>query len=219
MIEIIDTGDGSQSLRIPELEETYHSRKGAAQESQYVFIDKGLAQINKKKVAVLEIGFGTGLNALLAWAYARKSGQTLYYTSIEKYPLKSEIYKEFSRDWLEQQSLYKEYLMLHESAWMHDVELGPEFILRKVEADWVDYKIVGTYDIVFYDAFAPSKQEEMWASKLIQRCYDSLESGGILVSYCAQGQFRRNLQDSGFIVERLEGPPGKREMIRAIKPS
>ena len=157
MIEIVDTGDGSQSLRIPELEETYHSRKGAAQESQYVFIDKGLAEIKKKKIAVLEVGFGTGLNALLAWTHARMSNQALYYTSIEKYPLKSDIYKEFSRDWLEQQSLYKQYLMLHESAWMLDVEFGPDFVLRKVEADWIDYKINGTFDIVFYDAFAPSK--------------------------------------------------------------
>ena len=216
-LEIIVTADGSQSLRVPDLEETYPSRKGAAQESSYVFIKQGLEEVYGSKIRVFEVGFGTGLNTILTLEYARQKSMQIEYTAIEKYPVGLEIIRDFSRDWLELRCLRDDFLNMHDLGWGTWNTINITFLIRKVEEDWMNYEFDSHYDLIYYDAFAPSRQSEMWEIELLQKCHDALVNEGLLVTYCAQGQFRRNLEAVGFTVERIPGPPGKREMIRARK--
>lgn len=216
-IRVIDTKDGSQSLFVPELNETYHSTHGAAEESEFVFIENGLAKVSKDHIRVFEVGFGTGLNALLAWSYAKEHRKKVYYESIEFHPLSADVIARYNQSWLMDSDLNAEYVAISQAEWNHNAILDQHFTLKKVEADWLEYKAIERFDIIFYDAFAPSRQGEMWELSLLEKSYTMLHDDGLLVTYCAQGQFRRNLKDVGFKVERLPGPPGKREMIRAEK--
>jgi len=216
-IRLISTKDGSQSLFIPELNETYHSTYGAAEESQYVFIDYGLAQVDKSKIDAFEVGFGTGLNALLGWKYARENKKKLRFQAIENNPLPGELTSQYSRSWLDETGLSEDYRRLCEAKWEETIEIDSFFRLSKIVDNWLTFKTENKFDIIFYDAFAPSKQSEMWHLSLLEKGFDMLRDKGLLVTYCAQGQFRRDLQSAGFEVERLPGPPGKREMIRARK--
>jgi tRNA U34 5-methylaminomethyl-2-thiouridine-forming methyltransferase MnmC len=218
IIKVIETEDGSQSLLLSELNETYHSTHGAAKESQHVFIENGLASVIGKKISVFEVGFGTGLNALLALKYGLINNLDIQYTSIESHPLPSELTARYNQSWLSDSGLTSEYNAICESTWNEFVKINSRFHLKKISGDWLSFMTDSKYDVIFYDAFAPAKQHEMWEVALLEKSFEILANQGLLVTYCAQGQFRRNLESVGFEVERLPGPPGKREMIRARKP-
>lgn len=213
------TDDGSATLFVPELNEHYHSTKGARTESQHIFIDMGLKASSAASPRILEVGFGTGLNAWLTLKEAERSGRDIHYTGLELYPLEWQTVEPLgyvSDD--EQQPAADLFRQLHTSPWEEEVQLTPHFTLRKVKTDvnrWITEK---RFDIVYFDAFAPEKQPEMWSQELFNRLYVLVDRGGILTTYCAKGIVRRMLQAVGFTVERLPGPPGgKREILRARK--
>lgn len=216
--KIITTDDGSHSLYHEALDETYHSRHGALAESQHVFIQNGLAHIppSDHPIHVLEIGFGTGLNALLTWQYARVRQRQVHYTGIEPFPLAEETWRLLNYgETLKAQS---NFATLHEVSWNEPHALDPFFRFTKVKATVEDFVISGPlYDVIYYDAFAPDKQPEMWSIETLGGIAKMLHPGGLLVTYCAKGQFRRTLRELGMKVESLPGPPGKREMTRARK--
>lgn len=192
------------------MDEHYHSVNGARQESEHVYIEAGLNQCDKTHIQVLEMGFGTGLNALLTWEKAREKQLHIHYTSLEKYPLSPDI--------TDQLNYGDKLRALHACKWNNPVSLDSHFSIHKIETDFNDYAFAGHYDVVYYDAFAPDKQEEVWNQNLFDRLFASMNAGGILTTYCAKGEIRRRMKTAGFTVERIPGPPGKREMLRAIKP-
>ena len=212
------TADGSNTIYLPLLDEHYHSVKGALTESMHVFIDCGLHHTSKKSVRLLEIGFGTGLNALLT---ALDSSCRIEYFTVERFPLDPGIMQQTGYFDL---SDPKEALLmksLHQAPWDIDVEITPHFTIHKILADFTDRHcfLPDALDVVYFDAFAPEKQPEMWSEEIFRRIFSLMTPGGILTTYCAKGMIRRRLQAVGFSVERLPGPPGgKREIIRAVKP-
>lgn len=232
------TEDGSATLFVPELNEHYHSVKGARTESQHIFIDMGLKASAAIRPRILEIGFGTGLNALLTLETAGQEKRAVHYTGIELYPLSWEEVDVLNYS---NHPLFKE---LHTAPWDTDVNITPYFTLHKIQGD-VNRVISGErleisdkspinhsslianplsltpnpyFDLVYFDAFAPEKQPEMWSEELFRNIYACMNANGILTTYCAKGVIRRLLQAVGFTVERLPGPPGgKREILRATK--
>lgn len=215
--QIQTTDDGSQTLFVPSLDEHYHSVKGALTESMHIFIRMGLQECTSVEPRVLEIGFGTGLNAWLTFLESEK-GRKIYYTTLEKYPLPKELILQLDYPKLLSPAQAPSYLLIHEAAWNEWVELTPSFMLRKMQVDFTTCSLPDEYDVIYFDAFAPEKQPEMWSQELFDRLYACLSPGGILVTYCAKGVVRRMLQTSGFVVERLPGPPGgKREILRGKK--
>ena len=220
--KIIVTEDNSKTLLIPSLNETYHSTKGAFNEAMHVFIAAGLSNlISKSVVNVFEMGFGTGLNALVSLDFGITNGININYTSIEKYPLSFETVKQLDYpSLLNTMDISTLHAEIHNSEWGKSVQIHPHFVLKKIEGDISDLKSnPNAFDIVFYDAFGPKIQPDLWSTTVLQKMSDLLKTGGVLVTYCAQGQFKRNLKSVGFVVENLPGPPGKREMTRAIKAS
>lgn len=225
MLEIIKTKDGSHSLLVPEMNETYHSTHGALTESQYVFIEKGLACFyekypEEKAIHVLEVGFGTGLNALLTFLYATEHNLDVVYHSLETNPIDSGIVRQLN--YHEQLMTYPKaketYEMLHQAEWNKPVRISGNFSLQKIKQPLQEYEsATNQIDVVYYDAFAPSRQPDMWQPELYTKLYKLMKSNGILVTYCAQGQFKRDLKATGFEVEKLPGPPGKAEMTRGRK--
>ena len=235
------TDDGSATLFVPELNEHYHSTKGARTESQHIFIDMGLKASPAATPRVLEIGFGTGLNAWLTLEEAERSRRNIHYTGLELYPLdwqtveqlgyissdeqltihriQTATDEQFTPNEEEQQSAIELFKQLHTSPWEKDVQLTPHFTLRKIETDVNKWRVENSpFNLVYFDAFAPEKQPEMWSQELFNRLYVLLDKDGILTTYCAKGVVRRMLQTAGFTVERLPGPPGgKREILRARK--
>jgi tRNA U34 5-methylaminomethyl-2-thiouridine-forming methyltransferase MnmC len=208
------TADGSHTLFLPELNEHYHSVNGAVQESQHVYINAGFNQCGKETVFVLELGFGTGLNAFLTALEAEKRNVKVVYTALEKYPLPAEIIRQLNYSG-RNSDLFNQ---IHSAEWGRAIPLTSSFTLHKIKIDFKDYDYCsGNYDVVYYDAFAPDKQPEVWLQELFDAIYTSLHPGGILTTYCAKGMIRRRMKQSGFIVERIPGPPGKREMLRAGK--
>jgi len=216
---LIQTDDGSSSVYNENLRETYHSTHGALRESRHVFIDAGLAQCSTFPVRVLEIGFGTGLNVLLAMAYAITNGREVNMISLESAPLEEEIIRGLNHA----QSMREEqagswFSWIHEQPWNEQSTYDQFFTLEKRRADWLQFTTVGDrYDVVFYDAFAPSRQPEMWTFSCIEKACTSLKSGGIFVTYSARGQLKRDLRALDMEVESIPGPPGKKEMVRAVK--
>jgi tRNA U34 5-methylaminomethyl-2-thiouridine-forming methyltransferase MnmC len=220
VLQIITTKDGSQSLLNPELNETYHSIHGARQESLHVFISNGLDFVvqreAKKSIKILEIGFGTGLNALLTAQYAKEKSVTVEYTTLEAFPVNESIWQQltYAQSETERDIFYK----LHHEPWDQWTEVMPGFMLKKVNSTLQLVSFDHTYfDLIYFDAFAPNKQPEMWTLPMLQKTIDSLRTSGVFVTYCAKGQLKRDLASCGTSVETLQGPPGKREMIRAIK--
>jgi tRNA U34 5-methylaminomethyl-2-thiouridine-forming methyltransferase MnmC len=213
-IEIIESEDGSHTLFNPDLNETYHSHHGAITESRHVFIKEGLEKTGKENVKILEVGFGTGLNSLLAFEYAEKNGIKLWFESLEPFPLKEEIYSKLNYGKFTGENLQEKFILLHECEWEKAVHLSPLFTLLKRKQRLEDVILEKDFDCIFFDAFAPNKQSEVWDLTNLQKCSSALNPNGILVTYCAQGQFKRNLKQAGFEVESLPGPPGKKEMTR-----
>lgn len=216
-IEIKTTSDGSHTLYVPEIDESYHSTHGAIQESRHIFIEAGLKHCQKAEINVLEIGFGTGLNALLALEEAGRSQKHIHYTTIEKYPI--EYKTAVQLNYPEQLShVYRTFFnKIHSCQWNEIVQISTNFTLRKIETDFTDFEPDSFFDAIFFDAFSPEKQPEMWSQYQFEKIFRHCNQGAVLTTYCAKGNVRRALQNAGFTVERLPGPPGKREILRATK--
>ncbi len=218
-VKIIITEDGSHSLFDDELNETYHSTKGALGESLHVFIQEGLdfylKAFNPVKVNVLEIGLGTGLNAFLTAKFAEQSRINISFTSLEPFPIKKEIYEalNYHQSKKENKLFYK----IHESEWEKECMLSDHFTFLKTTFKLEHFNTSNLYNIIYFDAFAPSKQAEVWSVENLRKSYGLLGENGILITYCAQGQFKRNLLEVGFEVETLQGAMGKKEMVRGKK--
>ncbi|MBS2213824.1 tRNA (5-methylaminomethyl-2-thiouridine)(34)-methyltransferase MnmD [Carboxylicivirga mesophila] len=212
-VEIKVSADGSHTLFVPELDEHYHSVNGAYNESMHVFIEPALQFCQKASVSILEIGLGTGLNAFLS--AINQGDKTIFYHALEKYPITPEAasHLNFAKAEAEQQLFTR----LHELPWNEAAELQPGFTLLKDEADLTNITFDRPYDLVYFDAFAPEVQPEMWGEAIFQKIYKAMNNDGILTTYCAKGVVRRTMQAVGFTVERLPGPKGKREMLRAVK--
>ena len=217
-MKLEQTADGSYTLYVPELDEHYHSVKGALTESKHIFIDMGLKHAAATEPRILEIGLGTGLNCFLTLMEAEASRRKVHYTGIERFPLTLEVVRSLDYPSVIGQGHTEDYFAIHQAPWEEDVELSPWFTLHKTEGDFTRHQFEKGYDIIYFDAFAPEKQPEMWSQPLFEILYSILNEGGILTTYCAKGVVRRMLQAAGFKVERLPGPPGgKREILRATK--
>ncbi|RED98884.1 tRNA (5-methylaminomethyl-2-thiouridine)(34)-methyltransferase MnmD [Marinoscillum furvescens] len=218
-LKLITTEDGSHSLYREDLNETYHSFRGAEGESLQVFIKEGLdaqlSKTNQRSITVFEVGFGTGLNAFLAAKYASQHQVQVHYHSVEPYPVPKEIYEQFNFGKSEEENSLVQ--ALHAGAWEEPVTISAYLELVKYQCTLEEFDGEVRADVVFYDAFAPSKQAEVWALDNLKKCFEMLVSGGVLVTYCAQGQFKRNLAAAGFEVETLPGAMGKKEMVRGLK--
>jgi len=217
--EVIRTSDGSSTIRIEAMEENYHSGHGALQEARHVFIQHGLEFLEEKNlIRVFEMGFGTGLNALLAAEFALNNSVRLEYTGIEAYPVEEELITQLNYSELVSNNSKSIFSRMHSSNWEDVHSLDKLFQFQKIHAKIEDWVIPDErFDIVFFDAFGPRAQGEMWEIEILQKMCHLLSQGGVFVTYCAKGQLKRDLRSLGFEVESLPGPPGKREMTRGVK--
>jgi len=218
--QIILTQDGSHTIAIPELQVTYHSTFGAVQESKHVFIEAGLIPLlqSHNRICILEVGFGTGLNALLSLGETERTGSEIIYTAIEPFPLTKEEMQALNYcDQLLQPDWKPYFQQMHACRWEKEALITPRFSLYKTMSILREYNLKHKQQLIFFDAFAPAVQPELWDRAVFDQLYQLLVPGGILVTYCSKGSVRRTMQHSGFIIEKLPGPPGKREMIRARK--
>ena len=219
-IRLILTGDGSSTLFVPSLDEHYHSTFGAIRESQHIFIEAGFHAYTPKETPcrIFEVGFGTGLNAFLTLLETEKSGIPVHYTSIESNPLEPSIVNELNYPELlgqENNSFFKD---LHDAPWNRDVAVTKNFILHKISGKIEEHNLPeGVFDLVYFDAFGPDVQPELWTENIFKKIYRSMKSGSILVTYSVKGSVKRALKSAGFTLEKLPGPPGKREITRATK--
>lgn len=215
--ELQETADGSHTLFIPEMDEHYHSVNGAVQESRHVFIEAGLHHQAKEDITVFEIGFGTGLNAFLTLLDAEENGRKVDYYSVELYPLEQELVQSLNYGKVicpEKEDLFQ---ALHAAPWNETANITNLFTLHKIQGDNNTCPLPEGIDLVYFDAFAPDKQPEMWNQEIFDCLYAHMAQGGILTTYCAKGAVRRMMKEAGYSVERIPGPPGKREMLRAIR--
>lgn len=218
-LELIETKDGSHSLYNTELDETYHSVHGALNESKHVFIKHGLHESAKtfKEINILEVGFGTGLNALLTLIETQKNKLQVNYFTLEPLPLTEDILEKLNYARLINNDQNKYFDRLHECEWKKENEIIPGFSFTKFNCTLQDISLEKPVDLVYFDAFAPRVQSELWIIDVFEKLFRMMSSNAILVTYCAKGEVKRTLRKAGFIVETLQGPPGKREMIRARK--
>jgi len=221
--QITVTADGSHTISIPALHVTYHSLHGAIKESLHVYINAGLLYMSAvrpaKRLSILEMGFGTGLNALLTLQEAIHTGLSVYYQSVEQYPLTiKEVEGLNYASHLEDPSLHATLIALHEADWDTDVSMHPAFTLHKSHVALEGLVCDKFFDIIYYDAFAPAAQPELWTESIFRKLYSLLTPGGVLVTYCSKGDVKRAMQAAGLQVKNIPGPPRKREMLRATRP-
>ena len=214
---LVTTADGSSSIYIPEMDEHYHSSNGAIQEALHVFLKNGIKRFEAKDLTIFELGFGTGLNALISMIHSSSSRKVNYH-SIEAYPVESELIKGINYCQIIGDKYQESFSLLHSCDWENVHQITSDFSFKKIHSKIEDYQLQENYyDIIFYDAFGPKAQSEMWEIDILEKMYAGLKKGGELVTYCAQGQFKRNLKAIGFEVIALPGPPGKREMTIGVK--
>jgi len=215
-IDLVITNDGSPTLYVERFDEHYHSIHGSMQESLHVFIQAGLDYKAKQQpsIRIFEMGLGTGLNALLTLNYAQQHNVFVDYHAIELYPLTLESINKLVQF---PNFNHPNFLELHQIKSNKMLNIGENFRFTKYLQDINDYKPSQLFDLIYYDAFAPSAQDELWTVEMFQKMYDMLDDGGCLVTYCAKGIVKRTLKSVGFNIESLPGPIGKREMTRAIK--
>jgi tRNA U34 5-methylaminomethyl-2-thiouridine-forming methyltransferase MnmC len=215
--ELRITDDGSHTVFYKDLDEPYHSVYGAIQESRHVFIEQGFFQLRQTPVRILEVGLGTALNLLLTVFSSEEKGTEVYYHAVEKYPLLPEEYNQLNfnkflpdhgSEWLSS---------IHDAAWDTEVRITNWFTIFKERSDVKAMKTSGRFDLVYFDAFAPDKQPELWGTEVFTMLATLMNQGAVLVTYTAKGSVRRTMQSCGFRVEKVPGPPGKREMIRAVR--
>ena len=214
---IVTTSDGSHTLYVPELDEHYHSINGAVQESEHIFIRNGFDFCTDEPLCIFEAGFGTGLNTLLTALKSLKGKREVFYTAIDKYPLNNVIiralnYAQFTSDG--GQELFNR---IHDCEWGKMTRICMNFSLMKISGDLVSDDLSGMFGLIYFDAFGPDKQPEMWTKEILRKISGITAAGGIFITYSSKGDVKRNLRDSGFRVDLLPGPPGKRHFIRAVK--
>lgn len=219
--EWVRTADHSQTLWVPELKQHYHSHHGAVQESRHVFLQAGLAPLaGSKSLKILEVGFGTGLNALLT-CLEPQGRSKIYYHSLEKYPLGKEEWQgmdipSFLPEHPKAPMLFQ---AMHEAEWEIGVTISENFTLLKQVVDLKEFKTASnTFDLIYFDAFSPGAQGDLWTEAVFSKMLDYLKPQGVLVTYCVMGEVRRAMKAAGFEVTKIPGSPGKREMVRAYKP-
>ncbi len=220
MNELRITSDGSHTLYSNTYGDCYHSMYGAVTESQHVFINNGLHFTVKNPVTIYETGFGTGLNAFLTCLDAMKKKRSVIYYAIDKYPLEPhELASLNYANMLAKDNPDKEiFMQLHSAVWGKQIKINSAFSIFKIHSDASSYEPDFFIDLIYFDAFAPEKQPEMWTFEMFNRLFNRLNKGGILVTYCVKGVVKRVLKKAGFDIEKLPGPPGKREVLRAVKP-
>jgi tRNA U34 5-methylaminomethyl-2-thiouridine-forming methyltransferase MnmC len=217
--EFLITEDGSHTIYLPEMDEHYHSIHGAIQESEHIYIGQGFLKAKANPISILEIGFGTGLNAYLTYCYSLERNISVNYTSLEKYPLTEAEYCQLNYP----TSIFPEnaavFEKIHYSDWGIFQTISPDFRLLKLQVDLLTHEFdeLPQYDLVYYDAFAPGKQPEMWTDEILQKVASTVKINGILITYCAKGTVRRTLSSAGFMMERIQGPVGKKEILRGKK--
>lgn len=219
--EIFETQDGSHSVLSHRYGVSYHSKYGAIQETQHVFIEGGFfpLALRQKNVRILEVGFGTGLNALMTMWEAEDRDRHVFYQGVDPHPIALADAKILNYpEQLGKPHRKEEYLRLHEAGWNTEQTILPGFTLFKSQAAIAEADLQAPFDLIYYDAFAPTAQPELWDAPVLSRMAEALIEGGMLVTYCAKGAFKRTLKELGLEVEALKGPPGKREMTRARKP-
>ena len=216
--EIIITSDGSTTIQLPDWNEQYHSKHGAIQEAYHVFLDTGFFKIDLQEIAVLEIGFGTGLNAFITFLEAKKLQKKVNYVGVEAYPISMEEFQKLNYvselKALEFQSVFDE---MHRISWEKEHSISKDFQLLKRKQFFQDIQDTAAFDLIYFDAFGAQNQPELWTEAIFLKMYKAMKKEGVLVTYSAKGSVRRAMQAVGFMVERLPGPPGKREMLRATK--
>ena len=222
--EIVITEDGSKTLYLPKLNEHYHSSHGALQESRHIFIESGFKTVASRacSLTVLEMGFGTGLNALLTFMEARKINlKKVHYLGVEAFPVEKEQWLQLEYSILfDDKDAGDVFFKMHECPWDLPYFISEKFVLNKIKGDFTSMSFKeGSFDLVYFDAFAPDLQPELWTVDVFSVIYKALRPGGVLVTYSAKGSVKRALQMAGFVIEGLPGPPGKREITRAIRPS
>lgn len=216
--EIILTADGSDTLFSKSFNEMYHSRLGALRESSKIFIEYGLQEVKSDSIRIFELGLGTGLNALLSYLYAEVHHIKINYRCIELFPLSDSILLSLNYVNLIAGSKEKFY-SIHQAVWGEQVELSPYFSIDKIMGDVIATDLgLNSADLVYFDAFSPGKQPELWTLEIFCKMFRMLRPGGVLVTYCSKSLIRQRMKDAGFDVKKLPGPPGKREIVKAIKP-
>jgi tRNA U34 5-methylaminomethyl-2-thiouridine-forming methyltransferase MnmC len=216
--EIITTADGSVTIHLPEMNESYHSKFGAIQEAKHVFIKNGLDLTEGNPISILEIGFGTGLNAFITFLESQKNNQQIYYTGVEAYPVATEeaaLLNYVSE--LKGEEFSDIFRQMHESAWGKDVKLTDNFVLNKQQLRFEEITFAGQFDLIYFDAFGYPSQPELWSEEIFAKMYTALKHNGVLVTYACRTVIKKAMQAAGFATEKLPGPPGKREMLRAYK--
>ncbi len=216
-LQLIITEDGSHTVFVPGLDEHYHSVNGAVRESEIVFIKNGYHYCEANPLRIFEAGLGTGLNALLTAIRCTKEKRHVYYTAVEKHPLSSEItdllnYPSYTGK--EGKPLLD---LIHSATWGKEIIISEYFHFTKLICDLTENVPSGKYDLIYFDAFGPDKQPEMWTEDIFRDIYEEISGNGILVTYSVKGSIKRALRSCGFSIELLPGPPGKREVMRAIK--
>ena len=214
MPKIIITSDKSPTIYVPELNEHYHSVNGAVQESEHIFINAGLKQIKKDTINILEVGFGTGLNAVLTYVEAEKNNKKIYYEAVEKYPLSIDIIENLLVENFPEKNLT---LKMHKANWDKKVKISETFSLKKIKVDLKKYIPDNFFDLIYFDAFAPDKQPDLWTEEIFTKLFKVTNKNGILVTYSAKGIVKQALRNSGFTVKRLPGPAGKHHIVQAVK--
>ena len=216
--ELFITEDGSHSIRIPELNVTYHSKHGAIRESTHVFIESGLKSLNKQNISILEVGFGTGLNALLTLIEAEKNDLQIVFDVVELYPLDSVCVAALNYlSLLKAPQLTGAFSHMHACDWDVATKIAEQFQLKKIRGDIRHVELTGQYDLVYFDAFDPVAQPDLWTVDVFRKIYSVSKQGCTLVTYCSKGIVRRAMMEAGFSVSKIAGPKGKREIVRAMK--
>ncbi len=214
--EIITTSDGSTSIRLPDWDEQYHSKHGAIQEARHVFIQNGLALFKNQSIRILEIGFGTGLNALITFQEARQYHLNVDYVGVEAYPIDdAEILAMNYASELKIDPCFFE--LMHRSSWHEPHSIANHFQLTKRQQLFSEIDDIADFDLIYFDAFGYRVQPELWSEEIFKSMYRALKPGGLLVTYAARSVIKKNMVSAGFTVSKLPGPPGKREMFRAVK--
>lgn len=216
--KVIETGDGSYTLELSGVEETYHSRHGAVQESAHVFIESGLMKVleTQQTIRILEVGFGTGLNALLTRAKIEGTDVKVRYSTLETAPLGIDELNLLGYG-QRLEGFESFYLQMHSVKWEEEVEIDDQFSIIKYQCALQEFQSTEQFDLIYFDAFGPRTQPELWSLGLFKKLADMTIEGGVFVTYCAKGQARRDLSAAGYTMERLAGPPGKRHMLRGTK--
>lgn len=216
--EIITTKDGSTSLYIPQWDETYHSKNGAIQETYHVFIKNGLSLFNDEPISILEIGFGTGLNAFVTFLEATKNSQIIDYTGVEAFPITFEEASKMNYpvqlNALEHTSIFEQ---LHHVSWNEKHSISKFFLFKKLNIYFEEIIAKNEFDLIYFDAFGYDVQPQLWSEEIFKKMYDALKTKGVLVTYACRTSIKKAMQSAGFTIEKLPGALGKREMLRATK--